>query len=192
MTSPAAYPLTWPAAIPRAKTREKSRFKVTLPAALKNAQNSLKLFGEDSNRPVKNVVISSNCTLGSDRPADPGVAIWFTWDDLQLCIPVDRYQTATENLQAIYHILEAKRVELRHGTLALVRASFLGLKALPAPEGKYWLDVMNFPPLSTVTLSMVEARFKELAAMHHPDKGGDQRKFDALVKARDQARRDLQ
>jgi len=36
---PTAVPLTWPAAIPRTKNREKSRFKITLPAALKNAQD---------------------------------------------------------------------------------------------------------------------------------------------------------
>jgi len=188
---PTAFPLTWPATIPRTKNREKSRFKVTLPAALKNAQSSLTAFGRDSGKPVKNVVISSNCSLGSERPADAGVAIWFTWDELQLCIPVDRYSTPTENLQAIHHILEAKRVELRHGTLALVRASFMGLKALPAPAGRPWNEVLNIPPGAAVTLSMIEAKFKELVAIHHPDKGGEQAKFDALVKAREEARRSV-
>jgi hypothetical protein len=57
-------------------------------------------------------------------PADPGVAVWFTWDGMQVCIAVDRYQKVASNLQAIHHIIEARRVELRHGTLALVRASF--------------------------------------------------------------------
>ena len=31
---------------------------------------------------------------------------------------------------AIHHIIEARRVELRHGTLALVRATFAGFLAL--------------------------------------------------------------
>ena len=53
-----------------------------------------------------------------------------------MCIPVDRYNSVEANLQAIHHIIEARRVELRHGTLALVRASFTGFKALPAPAGQ--------------------------------------------------------
>ncbi|HSV45118.1 MAG TPA: hypothetical protein VLJ58_04925, partial [Ramlibacter sp.] len=138
-----AYPLSWPQGFPRAKTREKGQFKTSLAGALKNVEHSLSLFASDSRKPLTGIVISSNVTLGVQRPADPGVAIWFTWDGLQVCIPVDRYESVEANLQAIHHIVEARRVELRHGTLALVRASFTGFKALPAPAGKHWSDVLG-------------------------------------------------
>ena len=36
--------------------------------------------------------------------------------------------------------IEARRVEQRHGALALVRATFTGLLALPAPAGSEWWD----------------------------------------------------
>ena len=127
-----AYPLHWPQGFPRAKLRERGAFKTTLAGALDNVQGSLRRFASDSGRKLENVVMSSNVTLGASSPADPGVAVWFTWDGLGVCIAVDRYQTVEANLQAIHHIIEARRTELRHGTLALVRASFAGFLALPA------------------------------------------------------------
>lgn len=166
----AAFPLTWPDFIPRrTRQRESGRFKTTLAGALKNVETSLRLFGSDSGRPLRNIILSSNCTLGVSRPVDPGVAAWFTWDDEQICIPVDRYDTPESNLQAIHHILEARRVELRHGTLALVKATFRGFRALPAPRG--WRQVLGFES-STPTLAIVKERYRSRASSAHPDREG--------------------
>lgn len=184
-----AYPLTWPSQFPRAKHPEKGAFKTALPAALKNVEGSLRLFAQDSGKKLQGVVISSNVTLGSQKPADTGVAVWFTWDGMQLCIAVDRYQTVEANLQAIHHILEARRVELRHGTLALVRATFTGFKALPAPAGTAWWDVLGIPRGSTA--EAIQAAHRRLASQHHPDKGGTAEQMAAINKARDEALRNL-
>src|SRR4051812_27777804 len=102
-----AFPLTWPPAFPRSKSRIEGQFKTSLAGALQNVESSLALFGKDSGKKIDNMVISSNVTLGQQRPADPGVAIWFTWDGLQVCIPVDRYAKVEANLQAIHHVIEA-------------------------------------------------------------------------------------
>lgn len=128
MSTP-AFPLCWPDHIPRSSRRETSRFKTTLAGALTNVQDSLRKFGDDSRKPVSNIVLSSNCTLGATRPADPGVAAWFVWDGESVCIPVDRYETPEANLQAIHHVIEARRGELRHGTLHLVKATMKGFGA---------------------------------------------------------------
>lgn len=193
MTTP--YPLAWPESIPRSKTREAGRFKTTLSAAMKNVQDALRLFGSDSSRPVRNVVISSNVTLGAERPADPGVAIWFEWDGMPVCIPVDRYQTVAANLQAIFHIIEARRVELRHGTLALVRATFQGFKALPPAPGKRpWRVVMDFVGRGGISISAAEidSRFKALSKQRHPDMpGGSVEAMSELNAARDEALREV-
>jgi hypothetical protein len=183
-----AYPLTWPAGFPRAQRREPGRFKTTLSAALKNVQTSLRLFGSDSGKPVSGVVMSSNVTLGSERPADPGVAVYFTWEQLQVCIPVDRYDNVAANLQAIHHIIEARRVELRHGTLALVRASFAGFKALPAP--KSWREVLGVSG-PTISKEAVETAFKERARSAHPDAGGSTTAMAELNEARQNALREV-
>lgn len=187
-----AYPLCWPDFLPR-KTgwRESGRFKTTLAAALKNVQASIRLFGSDSGKPVRDIVLSSNCTLGVEKPSDPGVAAWFTWDGEQVCIPVDRYDTPASNLQAIHHIIEARRVELRHGSLALVKASFRGFKALPDPNKRSWRDVLGFHDAApgTVTADMIKLRYRERASTAHPDKGGSADEMARLTAARDEALR---
>lgn len=184
--SASAYPLTWPDLFPRSKSREAGRFKTSMPTALKNVRNSLDLFGRDSRKKVEGIVLSSNVSLGNDRPQDPGVAVWFTWDGIQVCIPVDRYQKPEDNLQAIHHILEARRVELRHGTLAIVRATMTGFTALPAPSTKRaWHDVLQVRPDASV--EVIEANYRRLAKFRHPDQGGSTDEMAELNAARTEA-----
>lgn len=186
------YPLQWPASFPRTEKakRQKSRFNASLPAALRNVRDSLRLFSADSAKAITGLVLSSNVSLGDETPDDPGVAVWFTWDGLQICIPVDRYTKPQENLQAIHHIIEARRTELRHGTLQLVRASFAGFKALPAAEpAKGWWETLRLFP--EATLEEAEEAYRRLAKIHHPDAGGNADKMAALNKAIETARREL-
>lgn len=188
----AAYPLAWPDIIPRSARREPGAFKVTLSQALRNVESSLALFGKNSGKPVRDVVLSSNCSLGVEKPADPGVAAWFTWDGEQVCIPVDRYTTPAANLQAIYHVIEARRVELRHGTLALVKASFRGFRALPAPKrARHWRDVMGFAAEKYVSRDDVNLEYRRLASTNHPDKGGTASSMAEINAARDAALREI-
>ena len=180
--TPAAFPLTWPEAFPRAKARERGQFKTALPAALKNVQTSLRLFASDSRKALANVVLSSNVTLGTSKPSDPGVAAWFMWDGLSVCIPVDRYETVEANLQAIHHVLEARRVELQHGTLALVRATMQGFIALPKPSGRKWWTVLGVT--ESAKPEQIEAAFRNLALARHPDRGGSDAMMAELNAAR--------
>jgi hypothetical protein len=183
-----AYPLTWPEGFPRTRSpREKGSFRTGLSAALANVQNSLKLFAIDSRLPLGDVVISSNVTLGRPNPTDPGVAVWFHWDKQQVCIPVDRYAAVEANLQAIHHIIEARRTELRHGGLAIVRATFTGFKLLPPPDWRRVLGVKG-----DATLAHVESAYKLKARAAHPDKGGSQEAMAELNRARDAARAELE
>lgn len=175
--SATAYPLSWPETMPRRKWRDNGAFKTSLSGALKNVKDSLRRFAADSGKAISGIVISSNVTLGEERPADPGVAVWFVWDGLQVCIPVDRYATVAANLQAIHHILEARRTELRHGTLALVRATFTGFQALPAPAGSQkrdWRAVLKMDDFDAAKTDagMIEARYRALAKTRHPDAPG--------------------
>lgn len=180
-----AYPLTWPQGFPRAKAREGGKFKATLAGALKNVQDSLRLFAADSRRKLEDLIISSNVTLGAQRPADPGVAVWFTWDGLSVCIAVDRYSSVEANLQAIHHIIEARRVELRHGTLALVRATFTGFRALPSPPGEQWWAILGVHESASRT--EIDTAYRTLRSKHHPDKGGDPDQFQRVQRAYEQA-----
>jgi hypothetical protein len=185
-----AYPLTWPATFPRAKWREAGKFKTALPNAIKNVQTSLRGFASDSGKTLKNLVISSNVSLGAESPSDPGVAVWFEWDGLQICIPVDRYSSVASNLQAIHHIIEARRVELRHGSLTLVRATFTGFLALPAPTAPDWWDVLECRRDSA--METVRAQYRRLASDNHPDKGGDAKRMAEINAAWERAQQTLQ
>lgn len=188
-----SYPLSWPRGFPRAQRRVDGAFKTSLSGALKNVEDSLRLFGRDSGKKVENVVISSNVTLGQQRPNDPGVAIWFVWDGIQVSIPVDRYAKVEANLQAIHHIVEARRTELRHGGLAIVRATFTGFAALPAPGSipGSWRAALGFGPTDRPTKDELEVAYRSARSRHHPDKGGTAGLFHAVQVAYEQARGEL-
>lgn len=181
-----AYPLSWPTGFPRCKSREGGRFQTTLYKALDNVQSSLNLFARDSGKKIDGLIISSNVTLGANNPADPGVSVWFTWDGINVCIPVDRYTRVEANLQAIHHIVEARRTELRHGTLALVRATFTGFAALPPPKNTDpWWEVLRVP--KDAQRADVDAAYRRLRSEHHPDKGGSSTEFQKIQIAYEQA-----
>ncbi|TIT43732.1 MAG: J domain-containing protein [Mesorhizobium sp.] len=185
-----AYPLTWPDTMPRTATKVPSKFQTGLSAALNNVRGSLERFAGDSGKKVANLVISSNVTLGVERPADSGVAVWFVWDGMQVCIAVDRYPKVEDNLQAIHHIVEARRTEMRHGGLHIVRATFRGFTALPAPAKRGWREVMDFLPQDDpqITRDVIESRFKRLAGLRHPDRpGGSHEAMAELTNAKEQA-----
>lgn len=188
------WPLSWPEGFPRANNREKGQFRATLSSALGNVTKSLQDFGRDSGRPVTNIILSSNVSLGVQKPEDPGIAAWFLWDGEQRCIPVDRYATPEANLQAIHHVLEARRVELRHGTLALVRATFKGFTlALPAPgAARPWRDVLGFGSAARpVTSEMVETAYRGSMKRAHPDHGGTHEAAAELNSAREAALKEV-
>lgn len=186
-----SYPLQWPDHIPRSRSRENSRFKASFDTAMSNVVSSLRLFGTDSRKTLTDAILSSNMDLLTKRPTDPGVAVWFKWDGMSVCIPVDRYYTPAENLQAIHHIIEARRVELRHGTLNLVRASFQGFKALPPPPGskpkRPWWEVLGVH--HTAMREAIELAYKSKAKTAHPDAGGTAEAMQELNAAREEALR---
>lgn len=183
-----SFPLNWPAGLARSPRdrREPGQFRTNYATAIKNVQTSLRQFGADSRKPVSDPVMSTNIDfMGKLKDNDPGVAIWFTWDKMQVCFAVDRYSTAAANLQAIHHIIEARRVELRHGSLQLVRQTFQGFLALPAPVGKEWWTVLGVE--RTATEQEIKEAFHRRAQNAHPDVGGSTDAMAELNTARDEA-----
>jgi hypothetical protein len=178
-----AFPLSWPDGLERQFGKKPSPFKASLSAALNNVQDSLRRFGTDSGKPLGDIIISSNVTLGAQNPGDPGVAVWFTWEGEQRCIAVDRYPKVQDNLQAIHHIIEARRTELRHGGLTIVKQTFKGFVALPAPSD-HWERLGIEPTTDPVK---IRAAFREKATAAHPVQGGMNADMQALIQARDAA-----
>ena len=156
------FPLLWPEGHPRVKSRERSAFRTGFSQALKNVKDSLRLFAQDSGKALSQVQITSNASFLDEKPADPGIAVWFEWDGAMRCIAVDRYQTVAENLQAIHHVLEARRVELRHAGINMVRTTFRGfVAALPAPGAAPWWTILGVA--QTASPDEITAAFKAKA-----------------------------
>lgn len=178
---PPPFPLAWPDGQNRTKNRDRSQFRTKLEGAIKNVRDSLRLFAQDSGRAMGAIEVTCNVSLMGGTPQDPGVAVWFVWDGQTRCIAVDRYQTVAENLQAIHHVLEARRVELRHAGIEMARTAFKGFLALPPPpDRKPWHEVLEVSPIATTT-EISEAR-KRLARAH----GVDNPKMAEINAAHDQ------
>ncbi len=173
MSTPSAYPLAWPPGWPRTVSRQPWPRSPNLPAALAEAQKELRLLG------ARNVVLNSNVTLGAERPQDPGVVAYATYDGMQIAIPCDRWTTVAGNLRAIAKTIEAMRGMERWGAKHMIRAMIQGFTALPAPED--WRAVFGFRANETVTLQYVEDTYRSLARKHHPDiPGGSTREMERL------------
>lgn len=179
---PPPYPLAWPDGQNRTRNRERSQFRTKLDGAIKNVRDSLRLFAGDSGKAMGAIEVTSNASMFSTaNVADPGVAVWFLWDGHMRCIAVDRYQTVAENLQAIHHVLEARRVELRHAGIEMARTAFKGFLALPPPpDRKPWHEVLGVS--STATAVEITAARKRLAR----EIGADDPRMSEINVAHDQ------
>jgi hypothetical protein len=195
-----AFPLQWPAGRARREhwKREKAQFDTSMAAARDGLFNELKLLG------ARHVVLSSNVALRLDgkpyangpRVDDPAVAVYFSYRDRQMCFACDRWNRVEDNVQAIRKTIEALRGIARWGTGDMLQAAFTGFAALPPPivagMKRPWREVLGFPPLATVSESMVTARYRQLASEHHPDReGGDPAKMAELNRARDEALKEI-
>lgn len=181
------YPLQWPTGIARtlAAGRISSPFRTSFDKARDNVASSLRGFQKDAGIKIEHVVLSSNVDLLNRAPADPGCAAWFKMDGSFVAFGVDRFADVAANVQAIHHIIEARRVELRYGGLAIVRQTFRAFIALPAPAGSDWWNILQCPP--DASRDVIESKYRELAKTRHPDLGGSVAEMSALNTARDRA-----
>jgi hypothetical protein len=184
------YPLQWPQGVPRTapERRIKSPFRTNLDAAIRNVTDSLRLFQKEAGVKIQHTQISSNVTLLDKRPHDPGAVAWFMMDGRWVAFGVDRFPTVEANVQAIHHIIEARRTELRYGGLAIVRQTFAAFAALPAPQKADWWEVLGVS--KTASRAEIEAAYRSLARDRHPDRGGTNEQMAALNEAREKALRE--
>jgi hypothetical protein len=140
---------------------------------------------------AQNIVINSNMELRRDglpyanqKPLlDKGVAVYFTLNGEQRCIPCDRWDDVGDNIQAIRKTVEALRGLDRWEAKAMVDAAFAGFKGLPenATSGESWYDVLGVE--FDASPDKIRKAFKNLAFKHHPDQGGDPAEFQRIKDA---------
>lgn len=183
------YPLQWPAGWKRSHPSAiaRSRYKTTSFARVREGVlRSVKLIGG------RDAVISSNIPLRNDglpyantrEPDDAGIAVY--WTDRGTGQPramaCDCWRTTTENLHAIELALEALRQITRTGASQIVARAFGGFAALPPPRSA-WREVLGYQADEPVTEEKIRTTFRQLAKMRHPDQGGSDADFRALVAA---------
>jgi DnaJ domain len=154
------------------------------------------------------IIVSSNLALRNDglpysragEPDDPGVAVYWVSTYMGVnakgkptryrgdtrCMAIDRYDRAADNLAAIAATLDAMRAIERHGGALIIDRVFTGFTALPekasAPSNDWW-NILDVP--RDASEIAIEAAYRKLLLVHHPDKGGTHDKMAQINIARD-------
>lgn len=200
--SVSAFPLQWPVGRPRKSSgqRKLGKFKtsgrtgylqaLTVADALGRLQDELDRIG------ARHTVISTNLETRLDglprsdqsEPTDPGVALYFQLQGKPHCMPCDTYTKVAQNIAAIAAHIEATRAIERHG-VSSVAEMFAGFTALPPPGARrHWREVFGFEPTAHVYEAAIDAKYRDLAKKHHPDRpGGSHDAMAELSHARDEA-----
>lgn len=204
-----AYPLQWPAGWPRTPWNEQRYAKfgskkgestrvtnITIAEATVRVLTELGRMGVDR----QGVVISTNLQLRRDglpfsrqaAPRDAGAAVyWQTSKGERRVMAIDQYYKVEENLAAIAATLDAMRAIERHGGAQILDRAFTGFAALPAPTAaRSWREVMTFGE-STPTREQLRQRYRELARVRHPDKGGSDAAMSELNVAMTEAEKEI-
>lgn len=190
-----AFPLCWPQGWPRTTNRQSSPYEVT--EFGKN--RDLVLASLLKVAPRRDVVISTNVPLRGDglpygtgpKPQDPGVAVYWMRGGKPQVIACDRWYRIGENARAIWYALESLRQLERCGASQVIERAYAGFAALPAANRtKPWREVLGFSE-GPVWEDEIEARYRELARIHHPDHGGDTARMTEINGAYREARAEI-
>jgi hypothetical protein len=206
-----AYPLTWPAGWPRTPVAEqrygrfgtkKSDKPYTSYSNITIAEGTARVLEQLARMGIgrDDVVISTNLQLRRDglprssqaAPSDAGAAVyWSTRRGERRVMAIDQYHKVEENLAAIAATLDAMRAIERHGGAQILDRAFTGFAALPAPTtARTWRGVMTFGE-STPTREQLRQRYRHLASVRHPDRGGSDAAMSELNVALRQAEEEI-
>lgn len=188
-----AYPLAWPAGVPRTALPKPSAFgDVTIHRATQE------LIWEIERMHGRLPVISTNLMLRGDglpyskqaKITDNGVAVYFTRRGRQLVFACDRWDRIEHNMRAITKTIEAMRGIERWGSSDLMERAFAGFEALPSPEQVVTLTCWQILDLPADASEIeVERAYRAKAKTAHPDAGGSREEWDQLRAAYEQAKR---
>jgi hypothetical protein len=194
-----AFPLHWPLGWKRTEYRQSARFRtgkepISIYRAMQRLQYELDRLGAERTLLSTNVETRLDGTPRSDRrePNDPGAAIYFVLSGRKTVMACDKWFRVADNIAALAAHIECLRGIDRYGVGSLEQA-FRGYQQLEDfTQGVPWRRVLGFKDDQSVTLEMVEARFRELAKQHHPDTaGGDHLQMSQITEAIADARKEL-
>lgn len=212
-----AYPLSWPAGWKRTPdasrtpgafgSQRKNRYGTARKESVTIAEATGRLLAELERMGAaqRSIVLSTNLVLRQDglprsgqaAPRDPGAAVY--WDDpynrQPRCMAIDRYTRVEQNIAALAATVEAMRAIERHGGAVVLERAFTGFWALPAliVAGMHrdWQAVLELQDLLQPKREDIERAYRRLAAIHHPDRGGNPDRMADINRAREEALKDI-
>ena len=184
-----AYPLQWPEGWPRTPKHKRkwgSFSEKTRAKAVTELMWEIERLG--GRRPV----LSSMLKVRQDglpysqqpRTDDPGVAVYFTYKDRQMCFAADSYLKDVDNIWAIKLTIEALRGIQRWGASDMMDRAFTGFQALPMRSPWYKVLGVSFD----ATRQEIDSAYRSLARSKHPDTGGSNEEMAELNVAYDDAK----
>ncbi len=184
-----AYPLQWPIGRPRAKHRQAAKFRRETDFGrqlLKPNEGARRVLEELGRLGATAIVVSTNVRPRNlvdeeqpDDPNDPCAAVYFMLERKQHCLACDKWDRVADNLAAIAAHIDAVRRQLRMGVADSAAQAFAGFAALPAI--RQWWEILGVP--RNAPREEIKRRHHELAALHHPDRGGDPGKMAEVNEA---------
>lgn len=189
-------PLAWPVGWKRTPPRERDRTTFTSGGSIITVWKAIqRLRAELQRLNASDVILSTNLRIRLDgwpysdqkTPDDPGAAVYFRLKKQDRCLACDAWNSVAGNVAALAaHVDALRRIDrYRVGT---IEQAFAGYTALPPATDAWWL-VFDLP--RTATFDQVDARFRELAKVAHPDAGGTHNDMARLTEARANARKAL-
>lgn len=185
-----AYPLHWPEGWPKTEQwkRESSKFKSTVAVARDELFAEIgRLRGRYFCGPEP--ILSTNIELRQDgiphanrrNPDDPGVAVYFEYKKQGYCFACDKYKRVWENMVAIRKTIEAIRGIERWGASDMMQRAFSGFVQIEDQSQRTWWQVLGVS--EDADNEDVSRAYRALRSKHHPDRGGDQASFQAVMNA---------
>lgn len=185
-----AYPLAWPAGLPRDAFPEDARFRTTFGRARDQLMKEVRMLGAEGE-----IILSTNIPVRNDglpyakfaAPRDPGVAIYFKLNGKPRSFGCDHWRSVEDNVHALSLTISAMRGMERWGVSQMLERVFQGFTALPAPSS--WRSIFSLG--KDADLAAAEAAYKALAKKCHPDNGGTAERMVELNAAIAEARTEL-
>ncbi len=123
----------------------------------------------------------------ADARSDPRVIVEFTHPKGNtVSLTMDDQETAEDNLRVLFLALDAMRMNEKRGIGDVLGDAYLQLAAPEKQRDPY--EVLGIRPDTPETV--MEASYKALAKVHHPDKGGDPEQFKELNDAYERIKAD--
>lgn len=184
-----AYPLCWPIDWKRTKFPQRSRFDTSFAVARDAVVHELRLMGG------KQVIISSNVPLKRDgmpyanvKVEDSGIAVYFTYEGIQMVLACDKWNRVECNMQAIRKTISSLRMIPEWGVSDMLKRAFTGFKAIENDSAtKSWEEILGVQ--KGANASEIKEAYRKQVMQHHPDKGGNSETFHKIQKAYEQALR---